>query len=140
MPMETQSWIKECSFPSDMSRAHALIDEIMQQVQSMGWNNKEQFAINMALEEGLVNAVQHGNHSDPAKQVHFVCRLADNHLYVRIEDEGEGFDPNAVPDPTDEDHIMVASGRGVLLIRNFVSRANWNDRGNVLEFEKDRAV
>lgn len=140
--METPvwTWSKECSFSSCMEQAHALIDETMQQVQSLDWSPKEQFAINMALEEALVNAVQHGNHSDPSKQVHFVCCLNNDHLYVRIEDEGEGFDPSDVPDPTDEDHIMVASGRGVLLIRSFVSRATWNDKGNILEFEKDRVI
>lgn len=123
-----------------MGQAHALIDEIMQQVQTLDWSTKEQFAINMALEEALVNAVQHGNHSDPSKMVHFTCQLNNDRLYVQVEDEGDGFDPNDVPDPTDEDHLMVASGRGVLLIRSFVSRATWNDKGNILEFEKDRAV
>lgn len=122
-----------------MNVAHALIDEVMQRLQSTDWNTKEQFAVNMALEEGLVNAVQHGNDSDPSKQVRFTCRLSNDRIYVRIEDEGEGFDPRAVPDPTDEDHILVASGRGVLLIRSFVSRVRWNERGNVLEFEKERS-
>lgn len=132
------NWSKECSIPSDMNAAHHLIEQVMEQLQKTDWSSKEQFAINLALEEALVNAIQHGNHSSPDKQVHFNCRLSKEKFYVRIEDEGEGFDPEAVPDPTDEEHIMVASGRGVLLIRSFVSRVRWNDRGNVLEFEKER--
>lgn len=122
-----------------MSEAHALIDEVMEHLNGKAWDGKELFAINLALEEALVNAVQHGNQSDPDKVVRFRCELGNDRVYFRIEDEGEGFDPNEVPDPTDAEHIMVASGRGVLLIRSFVSRAKWNERGNVLEFEKDRA-
>ncbi|MDR1964006.1 MAG: ATP-binding protein [Planctomycetaceae bacterium] len=132
------NWSKDCSFPSDMNIAHDLIEQVMEQIKLGGWNNKEEFAVNMALEEALTNAVQHGNHSDPTKQVYFSCRLNGQRIYVRIEDEGSGFDPNTVPDPTDPEHIMIASGRGVLLIKNFVSRIRWNEKGNVLEFEKDR--
>ncbi len=124
-------WNYELAFPSDMDKAHTLIDKVMRQLDGTDWTGKEQFAINLALEEGLVNAVQHGNHSNPAKMVHFSCRLTNDCFYCRIEDEGEGFDPEKVPDPTDEDHIMIASGRGVLLIRNFVNRAQWNERGTM---------
>jgi serine/threonine-protein kinase RsbW len=121
-----------------MNIAHNLIEEVMEQIKLSGWNSKEEFAINMALEEALVNAIQHGNSADPTKQVHFFCRLNDQRIYVRIEDEGPGFNPNTIPDPTDSEHILIASGRGVLLIKNFVSRIQWNERGNILEFEKER--
>jgi len=133
------SWSHDCSFSSSMETAHSLIDAVMAELKSSEWSSKEQFAINLALEEALVNAVQHGNHSDPNKDVHFSCRLTNALAKFRIEDEGDGFDPNAVPDPTDAEHIFNVSGRGVLLIKGFVSRVWWNDQGNILEFEKDRA-
>jgi len=132
-------WSHDCSFPSGMDTAHSLIDTIMGKLQGTEWSSKEQFAINLALEEALVNAVQHGNRSDPSKNVHFSCKLTRSLAKFRVEDEGDGFDPSAVPDPTDDDHILIASGRGVLLIKGFVSRVWWNDKGNVLEFEKDRS-
>jgi serine/threonine-protein kinase RsbW len=140
MDLDSQlwTWSKECSFSSDMQIAHVLIEQIMEQICSNGWTNKDEFAVNMALEEALINAVQHGNGSDPAKQVHFVCRLNGQRIYVRIEDEGAGFDPSAIPDPTDPEHIMVASGRGILLIKSFVTQVSWNEKGNILEFEKER--
>ncbi|MDR2438783.1 MAG: ATP-binding protein [Planctomycetaceae bacterium] len=132
------SWSKDYSFPSDMNIAHNLIEEVIEQIESNGWSNKEKFAVNMALEEALINAIQHGNCSDPSKLVRCSCRLNSQRIYVRIEDEGSGFNPNAIPDPTDPEHIMIASGRGVLLIKSFVSRVQWNENGNVLEFEKER--
>jgi len=132
-------WSHDCSLPSSMDTAHSLIDAVMGELQGSEWSSKEQFAINLALEEALVNAIQHGNQSDPRKSVHFSCSLTNSLAKFRVEDEGDGFDPDAVPDPTDDEHIMIASGRGVLLIKGFVSRVKWNDKGNVLEFEKDRA-
>ena len=138
MAIAEWGWSHDCSFSSNMGTAHSLIDTVMSELQNSEWSSKEQFAINLALEEALVNAVQHGNHSDPDKSVHFSCRLTNSSVKFRVEDEGDGFDPNAVPDPTDDEHIMNISGRGVLLIKGFVSRVWWNDKGNVVEFEKDR--
>ncbi|MDR1483376.1 MAG: ATP-binding protein [Planctomycetaceae bacterium] len=137
---QTWKWSNSCSFASDMTTAHKLIDQAMEQLETTEWSSKEKFAINMALEEALVNAVQHGNDSDPNKNVHFVCRLNDNLIYVRIEDEGPGFDPDAIPDPTDAEHILDNHGRGVLLIKSFVTRVRWNEKGCVIEFEKERIV
>ncbi|MDR2169642.1 MAG: ATP-binding protein [Planctomycetaceae bacterium] len=139
MNVQTWVWSNNCSFASDMDMAHKLIDQVMEQLEKSTWSTKEKFAIQMALEESLVNAVKHGNDSDPNKNVHFTCNLNDSLIYVRIEDEGPGFDPNEVPDPTDPEHIMVASGRGVLLIKSFVTKVWWNEKGNVIEFEKEKA-
>ncbi len=138
MNAQAWNWSKECTFSSDMDEAHVLIMEVMEKLDGTSWGSKDLFAINLALEEALVNAVTHGNHGDKAKNVAFRCRLNNDCVYFRIEDEGNGFNPDAVPDPTDPENIMIASGRGVWLIRNFASRVSWNDKGNVLEFEKDR--
>ncbi|MGL4593872.1 MAG: ATP-binding protein [Thermoguttaceae bacterium] len=132
------NWTKSYVIASSIDLAHSLIDEIMKQLGETLWSQKELFAINLALEEALVNAVQHGNKSDPTKKVRVDCRLSNDNVFFRVEDEGPGFDPDQVPDPTDAEHIMIASGRGVLLIRGFVSRAEWIGCGNILEFEKNR--
>jgi serine/threonine-protein kinase RsbW len=136
---QSWNWVKECSFSSNMTTAHTLIDEVMEKVRAESWNSKDLFATNLALEEAFANAVEHGNESDPGKQVHFLCKLSGTKIYVRIEDEGPGFNPNTLPDPTDIENLMSVSGRGVLLIKSFVSHAQWNEKGNVLEFEKDRS-
>ncbi len=138
MDVKDGVWNYEQVFPSDMDTAHTLIDKVVQQLDGTDWTGKERFAINLALEEGLVNAVRHGNQSDLGKMVHFSCELTNDRFTCRIEDEGDGFDPEEVPDPTYEEHILIASGRGVLLIRNFVDDAQWNERGNVLTLEKKR--
>ena len=140
MSLESQMWTwkKECSFPSDMGTAHNLIGEVMAVVRTSQWNEQDSFAIELALEEALANAVQHGNDSDPSKTIRFDCKLNPNVVYVRIEDEGHGFKPQTLADPRDAENLMVESGRGVLLIKHFVTRVKWNERGNVIEFEKER--
>ena len=134
------TWVKECTFPSDMGTAHQLIEEVMEVVRSDQWSEKDLFALELVFEEVLTNAVKHGNDSDPSKQVRFDCKLNQTKVYVRVEDEGPGFDPHTVPDPREPDNQMVVSGRGVLLISHFASKVTWNERGNVVEFEKDRSI
>ena len=141
MNLESQSWMwtKECTFPSDMGTAHNLITEVMEMVRTHQWNDKDIFAIELALEESLTNAVKHGNDSDTSKKIRFDCKLSPTKVYVRVEDEGSGFDPNTLADPRDPENQMSVSGRGVLLIKHFVTNVEWNERGNIIEFEKDRS-
>lgn len=140
MNLESQSWTwtREMTFPSDMGTAHSLIGEVMAVVRAGQWNEKDLFAVELALEETLTNAVKHGNNSDPSKKVRFDCKLNQNMVYVRVEDEGIGFSPDTLADPREPENQLIESGRGVLLIKHFVTRVQWNERGNVIEFEKDR--
>ena len=141
MNLESQSWTwtKECTFPSDMGTAHSLIMEVVGEVRTHRWDDKDIFAVELALEESLTNAVKHGNDSNPSKNVRFDCKLSPNKIYVRVEDEGSGFDPHSLADPREPENQMVASGRGVLLINHFATSVKWNERGNVIEFEKERS-
>jgi serine/threonine-protein kinase RsbW len=122
-----------------MGTAHSLIGEAMEAVRAEQWDDKDIFAIELALEESLTNAVKHGNDSDTAKMVRFDCKVSRNKVYARIEDEGVGFDPHNVADPREPENQLVESGRGVLLIKHFATRVEWNERGNVIEFVKDRS-
>lgn len=76
--------------------------------------------LGMAVREAAANAVTHGNAYSADKSVHFSVELHDERLVVRIRDEGEGFDPGAVPDPTSVENLLKASGRGLLMMRALV--------------------
>lgn len=141
VPNDTLHWTFETAFPSSMEKAHELIEQTLGRLRRLGaWGDRELFAIQLALEESLINAVTHGNRSDHNKLVHFACLLTEDRVRFRIEDEGTGFKPDELPDPTDPAHIDVASGRGVLLIRSFMSHVEYNDRGNVIIMEKNRSA
>jgi serine/threonine-protein kinase RsbW len=105
----------------------------------MQWSEKDIFGIHMATEEALMNAVKHGNEQDESKRVDVLLILNEDEFYARIEDQGDGFDPDEVPDPCEENNVDKTSGRGVLLIKKFVDEVVYNQSGNVIEFKKKRS-
>ncbi|MEZ5362854.1 MAG: ATP-binding protein [Bryobacterales bacterium] len=76
--------------------------------------------LGMAVRESMVNAVTHGNGYNKEKYVHFSVRTTGGKLEISIRDEGEGFDPGGVPDPTAPENLLKASGRGLLLMNALV--------------------
>src|SRR5262249_13445938 len=99
---------------------------VAQQLVRFGYAEAARWAIRLALEEGLSNAFRHGNKTDPHKSVRFECRLSPNEASFDIQDEGPGFDPGSVPDPTDEANIEIPSGRGIMLIRAYMSEVEYH--------------
>jgi len=117
---------------SDTAEAHRVQDQIEQSLQAAACHDCDLFSIKLALEEALVNAIKHGNQYDPAKRVHIAYRLLPNLFEVRITDEGAGFDPADVPDPTAFENLKLPSGRGLMLMRHYMSEVTFNDRGNAV--------
>ena len=92
----------------------------------------------LAVDEALVNAICHGNGHDETKRVRFTSHLSPDRVRVEISDEGAGFDPDSLPDPTAPNRIGCPGGRGVLLMRAFMSRVEFSDHGSRVVLEKDR--
>jgi len=88
--------------------------------QLAGFDEDESLNIGLAVREGAINAIVHGNGSDPALEVHITLTASDEGFSAHITDQGEGFDPDAAPDPTAKDNLLATSGRGLLLMRAFV--------------------
>jgi serine/threonine-protein kinase RsbW len=114
------------------------LDEVLDQLATHEWNQRDIFGVHLALEEALVNAIKHGNGCDSSKTVHVVCEITPDRLVVQVEDQGPGFDPDAVPDCTDKDRLEMPCGRGVLLMRSFMSSVEFLDRGNCVVMTKQR--
>ena len=131
-------WKFDKSISSHVDEASAVIRELVDQLKKNQWSEKDLFAVHMATEEALMNAVKHGNEHDENKSVHVLMLLNESEFYARIEDEGIGFDPDNVPDPCEDCNLDKTSGRGVLLIRRFVDDVVYNEAGNVIEFRKTR--
>jgi serine/threonine-protein kinase RsbW len=111
---------------------------VMDAVNRNGYDTASGFAIRLAVEEALMNAFKHGNKSDPTKKVWVRCLVDPQVVEVEIEDEGEGFDPTAVPDPTEQDNIEIPSGRGLMLMRAYMTAVRFSPQGNrvTLRYEK----
>ena len=133
-------WEYDNSLKSEPETASALVRQVVQKLKKLAWPESDVFAVHMALEEALMNAIKHGNASDPSKDVSVLMRIRTNSFYAKIKDEGQGFDPDNVPDPCDEANLDKASGRGVALIKNFVDFVEYNAAGNMVEFMKTRGA
>ena len=129
-------WLYDRVIASDTKAARLVLDEMLQQLEARHWPQREIFAVHLATEEALVNAICHGNRSDTRKNVHVVCRLNSDRVRIEISDEGGGFDPAALPDPTEGEQLHATCGRGVMLMRAFMSRVEFNDQGNAVVMEK----
>lgn len=94
------------------------------------YSNEERFAVHLAVEEALVNAIKHGHKGDPSKEVQLRYLVAPDYLLVEIEDEGPGFRPEDVYDPLAPENLDRSCGRGLLLMRSFMTWVRFNDTGN----------
>jgi serine/threonine-protein kinase RsbW len=131
-------WLYDRVIASDTKAARQVLDEVLSQLEAQRWQQREIFAVHLAAEEALVNAICHGNRSDAGKTVHVLCRLESDRIHLEISDEGGGFNPAALPDPTTSDQLHIPCGRGVMLMRAFMSRVEFNAAGNTVMMEKDR--
>ncbi len=98
------------------------------------------FAVRLSLEEGLMNAIKHGNCRDATKSVRVLCEIDDARVSLEIEDQGLGFNPATIPDPLAEENLDQPSGRGVFLMRQYMSRVEYRDGGRLLVLEKRRSI
>jgi serine/threonine-protein kinase RsbW len=114
------------------------MEEVLERIASLGWEGRDYFGVQMTLEESLTNAIRHGNLCDESKLVRAECKVGSNRFWLSVEDEGEGFQPDAVPDCRDDENLESFGGRGMLLIRSYMSEVRFNDRGNCITVETHR--
>jgi serine/threonine-protein kinase RsbW len=134
----TKPWQRSLVLPSERGSSRLVTDDLLEQLGLFGWSQEDIFAVHLAAEEALVNAAVHGNKLDPAKQVHVECHVSSELVRLTVTDEGAGFDPEAVPDCTLAERLEVPNGRGVMLMRSFMTRVEYNAKGNSVLLEKRR--
>jgi len=123
---------------SDLAAAREVEEQILKETERMGYSKECGFAIRLALEEAIVNAHRHGNQGDPSKTLTISYSVDSQRMVVRIRDEGPGFDPEHIPDPTQPDRIALPNGRGIMLMRAYLDEIHFNTRGNEVTLIKER--
>jgi serine/threonine-protein kinase RsbW len=123
---------------SDPIEARRVQDEIEAALLANKFSEKEIFGIRLALEEALVNAIKHGNNLDKSKSVHISYGVKPERFDISIRDEGPGFDPCDVPDPTDVENLERPCGRGLMLMRHYMNEVSFGPRGNPVLMSKLR--
>jgi serine/threonine-protein kinase RsbW len=126
----------DLELPSDLTLMNAVLEYLLDRVAKLGLIKIEQSNLFVALDEAFVNAVKHGNRNDPAKLLRVTAELSAHEAIFTVEDEGDGFDVRAIPDPRDPANLFKSSGRGVLLIYNIMDEVEYSERGTRLKMVK----
>jgi serine/threonine-protein kinase RsbW len=133
-------WAADWDIPSHPRAGRDIIGQIIENLSRLGWSDREQFAVDLALEEAVANAMCHGNANDPSKRVRIGCELTPQRLVVRIQDEGPGFDPEGIPDCTCDHNLDKPSGRGIFLMQRYMDRICYDPCEGRLVMEKLREI
>ncbi len=108
----------------------AVEQRILRAAQSMGFPTASAFALRLALEEALTNAFKHGHSAIPDEPVDLEWRITPGRAEIAVEDHGPGFRPGDVPDPTLDENLERPSGRGIMLMRAYMTDVRFNASGN----------
>jgi serine/threonine-protein kinase RsbW len=126
----------ELSLRSEVRAISPFVDRLMHLIRRCRWAPGNEEDIEIALREALANAVIHGNHEDPGKQVYVGCRGGTDEVSIVIRDEGQGFDMGEVPDPTAPENIESSHGRGIYLMKSVMDEVRFERGGAVVYMRK----
>ena len=117
--------------PSDLSSIEEAVEYVMARCHCCGDNPRRlRLNLRVGLAEALANAMLYGNGKDPSKRVKMEVAFGTADITARITDQGSGFDPGDVPDPTIPANLSRAEGRGIFLMRKLLDEVHFNDQGN----------
>ncbi|HEY6122747.1 MAG TPA: ATP-binding protein [Pyrinomonadaceae bacterium] len=126
----------EFELPSDLSLMNGVLQYLLERVSRLGLIKPERSNLFIALDEAFVNAVKHGNKNNPEKLVRITAELSPKEACFTVEDEGDGFNIQEIPDPCDPANLFKSTGRGVLLIYNIMDEVEYNAQGNRVKMVK----
>lgn len=138
MSQTSGDWSISVTIPSAQAAGKDIVEQVRTRLEDAQWAPRDVFSVHLAVEEAIVNAIKHGNRHDATKQVRVACRVTREKFWIEIIDEGAGFDPDQLPDPTADENLECPSGRGVLLMRNFMTRVEFSEQGKRVVMEKHR--
>jgi serine/threonine-protein kinase RsbW len=122
--------LTEVVVPNDLNSAKQAEDRIMSELARCAYSPDTTFAIKLALEEALTNAIKHGNNNDASKQLTLRYAVNPQRTVIMVRDEGYGFAPRRVPDPTSDENLERPYGRGIMLMHAYMTRVHFNRAGN----------
>ncbi|NOS66787.1 MAG: ATP-binding protein [Candidatus Peribacteraceae bacterium] len=137
--VETSTWKATATLDSieDGNRVHA---DIGQQLDELGYTGDEKHGVWIALEEAIANGFKHGNQMVSGKKVEVSYTVTADGVFVRIVDEGDGFDPADVSDPLADENLERPSGRGLFLMRHYMNFVHVDPATKSVTMQKQRGV
>jgi serine/threonine-protein kinase RsbW len=132
------SWSLHENIPNTRDAGHQAIERLMAALEANGWEGRDLFHVQLAVEEAMINAITHGNKLAEDKVVEVEFKVHPATAFIRIKDQGEGFRPEDLPDPREDELLECTNGRGVMLIREMMSEIKYNELGNQITMVKNR--
>ncbi len=123
---------------SDRDEIARVQQDILDVLNRHGYDQSACFAVRTAMEEAVSNAIYHGNANDPHRRVTIAYTADEASIVIEITDEGMGFDPKSVPDPTRPENVDIPSGRGIMLMRVYMSEVEFTAPGNRVRMRYER--
>lgn len=117
-----------------------LIERILDEARDHGFDDGSLFAVRLAIEEAITNAFEHGHEGLGDLTVRVEFRVDPAAVDIAVEDQGPGFDPERLPDPTTEENLAKPSGRGVMLMRAYMTEVRFNAPGNRVRLTYRRPI
>ncbi len=114
---------------SELRAAKEAETQILEALEAKHYPEACAFAIKLALEEAITNAIRHGSKNDRSKRLTLRYRITPDKAVISVEDEGAGFNPTAVPDPTLDENLNKPNGRGIMLMRAYMDEVTYNETG-----------
>lgn len=118
--MSATASVVEVTLESTLNNVEVAEDVARRVSATAGFDEEDRHKIEMAVHESMINAVWHGNKSDPSKHVWLRFQIHNDRLEIAIRDQGAGFDVSRIPDPLASENLLNVSGRGILLVRTFM--------------------
>lgn len=126
--------------PSDLGLLEAVVSYLITRSLANGFDDPRlDFNFRVSVTEALANAILYGNDGDPEKTVRVEVNVDPHRVEVTVIDQGGGFDPRRVPDPTSPENLEATGGRGLFLIRHLMDEMSFNERGNIVRMALVRA-
>jgi len=105
-------------------------ERILSELEANNFSQEDIFAVHLALQESFLNALKHGNKMNAGKEIKIDYLLGSDRIEISMMDEGNGFDPDSVPDPRLGKNLYKTEGRGLLLMRSYMDVVKFNELGN----------
>jgi len=118
----------EQSLESALESVDDAEETVLREARQIGFDEDDLHKIGISLRECMVNAVVHGNRYNRRKKVHLRVTRTPDCLTIEVGDEGDGFDPAALPDPLAGENLLRGSGRGVMLMQAFMDEFQISQR------------
>ena len=111
-------------------------NEILASMSLIGYSEDAIFAVRISLEEALANALLHGHRGDTEFEIKITWVVNETHVECIVADQGRGYDPESIPDPTADENLTLPSGRGLAMIRAFMDEVSINEQGNCVTMKR----